>query len=409
MFDQSSVIVGLEVGTSKVCAVVGEATAAGALGIIGVGQARSRGVRKGEIVDPALAGEDIRNAIVEAEQMADVEIRSVYLGVTGGHVRGFNNRGVHPVVSADREIADDDVQDAIKNAKAINLPAENHVVHVIRQHFIVDGQDGILNPVGMLGAKIEVDVHVIHGSFNRLQNAIRAVKGLQLEVEDIVFNGLASSLALLSNEQKELGAVVIDIGGGTTEFAVCADGIVKHTGLLAVGGDHVSNDLAYGLKVPLSRAEQLKIEHGAALPDESVKGQTVSYTSSSGPTERTINLEHLRRIMSVRLEEIFQLIAREVDQAGLLEYLRAGIFLCGGGARIPQVQQLAERVFGLPASLGKTNSINGLRSALDQPEFATAIGLVKFGSFQTKKRTGRAGFTDGIKSKVSQLFRVARK
>jgi cell division protein FtsA len=409
MFDQSSVIVGLEVGTSKVCAVVGEVTAAGVIGIIGVGQARSRGVRKGEIVDPALAGEDIRNAIVEAEQMADVEIRSVYLGVTGGHVRGFNNRGVHPVVSADREITDDDVQDAIKNAKAINLPAENHVVHVIRQHFMVDGQDGILNPVGMLGAKIEVDVHVIHGNFNRLQNAIRAVKGLQLEVEDIVFNGLASSLALLSADQKELGAVVIDIGGGTTEFAVCADGIVKHTGLLAVGGDHVSNDLAYGLKVPLSRAEQLKVEHGGAVPDESVKGQTVSYTNSSGPTGRTINLEHLRRIMSVRLEEIFQLIAREVEQAGLLDYLRAGVFLCGGGARIPQVQQLAERVFGLPASLGKTNSINGLRSALDQPEFATAIGLVKFGSFQTKKRTGRAGFTDGIKSKVSQLFRVARK
>jgi len=409
MFDQSSVIVGLEVGTSKVCAVVGEAAAAGALGIIGIGQARSRGVRKGEIVDPVLAGEDIRNAIVEAEQMADVEIRSVYLGVTGGHVRGFNNRGVHPVVSADREITDDDVQDAIKNAKAINLPAENHVVHVIRQHFRVDGQDGILNPVGMLGAKIEVDVHVIHGSFNRLQNAIRAVKGLQLEVEDIVFNGLASSLALLSNEQKELGAVVIDMGGGTTEFAVCADGIVKHTGLLAVGGDHVSNDLAYGLKVPLSRAEQLKIEHGAAVPDESVKGQTVSYTNTSGATGRTINLEHLRRIMSLRLEEIFQLIAREVDQAGLLDYLRAGVFLCGGGARIPQVQQLAERVFGLPATLGKTNSINGLRSALDQPEFATAIGLVKFGSFQGKKRSGRAGFTDGIKSKVSQLFRVARK
>jgi cell division protein FtsA len=255
MFDQSSVFVGLEVGTSKVCAVVGEVSAAGALGIIGVGQARSRGVRKGEIVDLALATEDIRNAVVEAEQMADVEIRSVYLGVTGGHVRGFNNRGVHPVVSADREITEDDVQDAIKNARAINLPAENHVIHVIRQHFRVDSQDGIQNPVGMLGAKIEVDVHVIHGNFNRLQNAIRAVKGLQLEVEEIVFNGLASSLALLSSEQKELGAVVIDIGGGTTEFAVCADGIVKHTGLMAVGGDHVSNDLAYGLKVPLSRGD----------------------------------------------------------------------------------------------------------------------------------------------------------
>ena len=268
MFDQSSVIVGLEVGTSKICAVVGEVNDAGGLSIIGVGQARSRGVRKGEIIDAAIGTEDIRNAVVEAEQMADVEVRSVYLGVSGGHLRGFNNRGVHPVVSADREITDEDVQDAVKNAKAINLPAENHVVHVIRQHFRVDGQDGIQNPVGMLGAKVEVDVHVVHGNFNRLQNPIRAVKSLQLEVEDIVFNGLASSLALLSSEQKELGALVIDLGGGTTEYVVCADGIVKHTGLLAVGGDHISNDLAYGLKVPLSRAERLKIEHGSARVDD---------------------------------------------------------------------------------------------------------------------------------------------
>src|SRR6266478_6924512 len=202
MFDPSSIIVGLEVGTSKVCAVVGELSSEGALNIVGLGQARSRGVRKGEISDAPKAEEDVRHAIVEAEQMADVEIRSVYLGVTGSHLRGFNNRGVHPVVSADREITPEDVQDVIKNAKAINLPAENHVVHVIRQHFRVDGQDGVQNPVGMLGAKVEVDVHVVHGSFNRLQNPIRVVKGLQLEVEDIVFNGLASSLALLSNEQK---------------------------------------------------------------------------------------------------------------------------------------------------------------------------------------------------------------
>src|SRR6059036_3067047 len=324
MFDPSSIIVGLETGTSKICAVVGEVNPAGALNIVGVGQSRSRGVRKGEIADPSVASEDIRNAIVEAEQMADVEIRSVYLGVTGGHLRGFNNRGVHPVVSADREITDEDVQDAIKNAKAINLPAENHVVHVIRQHFRVDGQDGVQNPVGMLGAKVEVDVHVVHGNFNRLQNPIRAVKSLQLEVEDIVFNGLASSLALLTNEQKELGALIIDIGGGTTEYVLCADGIVKHTGLLAVGGDHVSNDLAYGLKVPLSRAEQLKIEHGSARVDDEVKGQTITIPGDVGMPHRTINIEHLRRIMSLRIEEIFQLIGQDLEQAGVLDYMRSG-------------------------------------------------------------------------------------
>ena len=194
--------------------------------------------------------------------MANVEIRSVYLGVTGNHIRGFSNHGVHPVVSADREITGEDVQDVVKNAKAINLPVENSVIHAIRQHFQVDDQTGILNPVGMFGAKVEVDVHVVHGHVNRLKNSVAVVKGLQLEVEEVVFNGLASSLSLLSNEQKELGSLVIDIGGGTTDYAVYCEGIIKHTGVLAVGGDHISNDLAYGLKVPLGRAEKFKVDHG---------------------------------------------------------------------------------------------------------------------------------------------------
>lgn len=405
MFEPSSIIVGLEIGTSKVCAVVGELSPEGALNIVGLGQARSRGVRKGEIADAPMAEDDVRQAIVEAEQMADVEIRSVYLGVTGGHLRGFNNRGVHPVVSADREISEEDVQDVIKNAKTINLPAENHVIHAIRQHFLVDGQDGISNPVGMLGARVEVDVHVVHGNLNRLQNAIRTVKGLQLEVEDIVFNGLASSLALLSNEQKELGSLVIDIGGGTTEYVVYANGIIKHTGVLAVGGDHVSNDLAYGLKVPLSRAEQLKLEQGSALMEESVKGQMITVASELGLPSRQINLEHVHRIMTLRWEEIFQLIGQDLDQAGVLDYLRAGVFLCGGGARTRDVARLAEQVLGVPASIGKTNSISGLKSALDQPEFASAIGLVKFGSFQQRKRTARASLREGLRTTLGQFFR----
>jgi cell division protein FtsA len=406
MFDPaSSIIVGLEIGTSKVCAVVGDLSADGALNIVGLGQARSRGVRKGEICDAPAAEEDVRHAILEAEQMADVEIRSVYLGVTGGHVRGFNNRGVHPVASADREISEADVQDVIKNAKTINLPAQNHVIHAIRQHFLVDGQDAITNPVGMLGARVEVDVHVVHGHLNRLQNAIRAVKGLQLEVDDIVFNGLASSLALLTSEQKELGSLVIDIGGGTTEYVVYANGIIKHTGVLAVGGDHVSNDLAFGLKVALSRAEQLKIEQGAAILDETSKGQTITLAGELGMPIKVLSLENLRRIMAVRLEEIFQLIAQDLEQVGVTNYLRAGVFLCGGGARIPQIAKLAEQTLQLPVSLGKTNSISGLKSALDQPEFATAIGLVKFGSFQQKKRGGKASLREGLRSTFGQFFK----
>jgi cell division protein FtsA len=407
MFDSSSIIVGLEIGTSKVCAVVGEMSAEGALNIIGLGQSRSRGVRKGEICDAPMAEEDVRNAIVEAEQMADVEIRSAYLGVTGGHIRGFNNRGVHPVVSADREISEDDVQDVIKNAKTINLPAQNHVIHAIRQHFLVDGQDGITNPIGMLGARIEVDVHVVHGNLNRLQNAIRTVKGLQLEVDEIVFNGLASSLALLTNEQKEMGALVIDIGGGTTEYVVYADGVIKHIGVLAVGGDHVSNDLAWGLKVPLSRAEQLKIEHGSALLDDAAGDQALTIANELGLPVKVINLQHLRRIMSLRLEEIFRLIGQDLEQTGLLDYLRAGVFICGGGARLPQIASLAEQLLQIPVSVGKTNSISGLRSALDQPEFATAIGLVKFGSFQQRKRASKSSLAENLKNSIGQLFNRA--
>ena len=309
MFDDPNIIAGLEIGTSKICVVVGELGTDGVPNIIGLGQSRSRGVRKGEIVDPEQVEEDLRAAMFEAEQMADVEIRSVYLGVSGGHIRGFNNRGVHPVVSADREITEDDVQDVIKNAKAINLPAENTRHSRRAPAFFVDGQDGVTNPVGMLGPRLEVDMHVIHGHANRLQNAIRLVRATQLEVDEIVFNGLASSLALLSREQKELGALVIDIGGGTTEFVVYSDGVIRHTGVLAVGGDHVSNDLAYGLKVPLSRAEKLKLEHGSALVDPAAKNQTITITNELGLALKSINAEHLQRIMALRLEEIFQLIA----------------------------------------------------------------------------------------------------
>jgi len=404
MFDSTCIIVGLEIGTSKICVVVGEINAAGALNIIGVGQARSRGVRKGEIADAALAEEDVRNAIVEAEQMADVEISSVYLGVTGNHIRGFNNHGVHPVPSADREITREDVQDVMKNAKAINLPADNTVVHAIRQHFHVDGQSGILNPVGMYGARVEVDMHVVHGHVDRLKNGIAVVKGLLLEVDEIVFTGLASALALLSSEQKELGSLVIDLGGGASEYVVYSQGIIKHTGVLAVGGDHISNDLAYGLKVPLGRAEDLKLEHGSALQDDLVKGQTISAPGQLGLPARTVNLEHLRRIMSLRLEETFRLIESELSHLELLDGLRAGVFLCGGGARIPGIQALAERVFQLPAFLGKTNSISGLKSALDQPEFATAIGLVKFGSLQQKRKPS-AGLAGGLKKTFAEIFR----
>lgn len=405
MFEAPSVIVGLEVGTSKICAIVGEVNASGEISIVGIGQAKSRGVRKGEIVDAASAEEDIRNAVVDAEQMADVEIRNVYLGVTGSHVKGFNNRGGHPVVSADREVMQEDVDDVLKNAKAINLPVDSAVVHTIRQHFSVDGHGGISNPVGLLGSRIEVDVHVVHGNYNRLQNPIRLLKSLQIDSEAIAFNGLASAMAVLTNEQKELGTLVIDMGAGTTEYVVYANGIVRHSGVLAVGGDHVTNDLAIGLKLPLAKAEQLKLEYGSAILAPHERGGTIKLSSEHGLTDRTINLDHLRRIISLRLAETLQIIEKDLDDAGLLDFLRAGVVLCGGVARTPGIEALAEQVFNMPVTASQPCPISGLASALNQPEFVTGIGLVKYGAFSQNRRVARSSLVGNIASSITSFFR----
>ncbi len=395
MFEENKIIAGIEIGTSKICVVVGELDHEGGLSIIGVGQARSRGVRKGEITNAQQAEEDVRNALYEAEKMADVEIRSVFLGVSGGHLRSFTNRGVHTVVSADREITEDDVQDVIKNAKAINLPADHSLIHAIRQHFYLDGQTGVTNPVGMLGQRLEVEMHVVHGQSTRLQNAIRLVRGTQLDVEEIVFNGVASSLAVLNHEQKELGALMVDVGGGTTEYVAYVDGAIRYTGVLAVGGDHVSNDLAYGLKIPLSRAEQLKKSHGFALQNSGNNHEMISLSSEFGLPTKQVNLHNLHSIMSMRLEEIFELVMADLERQGLVRFLRAGVFLCGGTSRVEGILALAENVFQMSASKGETTGISGLTSALEQPEFATAIGLVKYGSLskRTSKRSSKTGIT----------------
>ena len=400
----SQIIVGLEIGTSKICVVVGEVSDTQVANIIGLGQCKSRGVRKGEIVDASVVEEDVRNAIVEAEHMADVEIQSVFLGVTGSHMRGFNNTGVHPVVSADREINDADIQDVIKNAKAVNLPSDHSVIHVIRQHFRVDGQDGVLNPEGMLGSKMEVDVHVVSGRYNRLQNPIRLVSGLHLQVENIAFNGLASSLATLSTEQKELGTLVIDLGAGTTEYAIYSGGVIKHTGVLAVGGDHVSNDLAYGLKVPLGRAEQLKVDNGSAVIEPDSNNRLMDLSTDNIIPSKKINLNHLQMIMSMRLREIFELIANDIEKGGLVNYLRAGVVLCGGGARTPHITKLARDVFNLPAAIGRSSTVSGIKNALDEPEFSTSIGLIKFGAFQSQAMPKREGFGRAIRKQFVSIF-----
>ncbi|MFA6542956.1 MAG: cell division protein FtsA [Limisphaerales bacterium] len=399
--EKHTVIVGLEIGTAKVAAVVGEVTESGGVNVIGIGQCASRGVRKGEVVNADLAAEDVRNAIVEAEKSADVEIGSVYLSVTGSHLTSLNTHGVFSATSDDHEISPPDVNEVLANAKVFNRPSENSVLHAIRQHFTLNGQAGITDPVGMLGGKLELDMHVVHGATTRLQNPMRVVKGINLEVEELVFSGLASSLALLDNEQKHMGVLVVDFGAGTTEYVVYADGVTKHTGILAVGGDHVTNDLSYGLRMAPARAALLKREHGAATIEGSA-GQTLTLTSENGFPDRRVNLEHLRRIMVTRLEETFQLIDEDIGERGFHDQLRAGVCLCGGGARIRGIEQLASEIFGLPAALGRANAVGGLRSATDDPELATAVGLVKYGAMRQKGQQ-RVGLVGKLKNFAGSL------
>ena len=408
MFGDSNIIAGLEIGTSKICAVVGKAKADGSVNIIGVGQALSRGVRKGEIVDPKVVEEDVREAVAEAEQMANEEVRSVYLAVTGGHIKGFNHRGVHPVISADREVKPEDVEYVIQNAKAINLPYENTVILTTRQHFLVDGEGGVIDPVGMHGAQLQVDMHIIHGKTDRLQNGIRLVRSTSLEVEDIVFSGLAASLALLTAEQKELGALVIDLGAGTTEYAVYSEGIIRHSGVLTIGGDHLTNDLAIGLKVSLRRAEKLKREHGSAIVTESVRDQMVSVTDERGMEIKQVKVGQVQLIISLRIEEVFKIIADELEQEGLGNLLRAGVLLCGGCVHVPGIVALAEKVFQMNVSVGHANGISGLAKTLDEPEFATAIGLVKYGALRQRQPALRFSWWASLKEQVIKLIAFVR-
>jgi cell division protein FtsA len=371
-------IVGLEIGTSKICVVVGETRPDGTLKILGVGQAPSRGVRKGEIVDFETAMKCVHEAVVDAEQKSDVMIRSVYVAVAGGHIQGFNNRGC-VVLPEDRdEIDDQDVEDVKINAREVSIPAQNAFLHSIIQHYHVDGQDGVLNPVGMLGQKLEADFHIIHGVRTRIQNTIRCVKELPLEVEDVVFSPLASAQIVLTQHQKNLGALVVDIGGGTTDYILYVDGAVKQTGVLAVGGDHITNDISMGLRIPMARAEKLKTEEGSCVLGNCLPGETIILKDDSGFAGKEIERETLNTIIHLRLRETFELLKRTVEEEPFINYVGAGIFITGGCSLLSGIDHLAGEVFEMPAHVAHAQTTSGLTSAAENPQFSTGIGLLKY-------------------------------
>src|SRR5437899_3312650 len=375
----NDLMVGLEIGTSKICVVVGEARLDGTTKILGVGQAPSRGVRKGEIVDFETAMKCVLEALSDAETKSDVMIKGVYVGVTGAHIQSFNNRGCVMLPDDHEEIDEQDIEDVKVNAREVSIPAQNAFLHSIIQHYHVDGQDGVLNPVGMLGQKLGADFHIIHGVRTRIQNTIRCVKELPLEVEDVVFNALASAQVVLTQQQKNLGALVIDIGGGTTDFILYVDGAVKQSGTLGIGGDHITNDISMGLRLPIARAEKLKIEEGSVILGNCLPGETVVLQDESGFVGKEVERETLNTIVHMRVRETLELLKRRLKQQdNYLDYLSAGVFISGGCSMLKGIHHLAEDVFELPVHVGKAQSMAGVTSAIENPQLSTAIGLIKY-------------------------------
>src|ERR671935_549900 len=395
----NDLMVGLEIGTSKICVVVGEARLDGTTKILGVGQAPSRGVRKGEIVDFQTAMKCVLEALSDAETKSDVMIKGVYVGVTGAHIQSFNNRGCVILPDDHDEIDEQDIEDVKINAREVSIPAQNAFLHSIIQHYHVDGQDGVLNPIGMLGEKLEADFHIIHGVRTRIQNTIRCVKELPLDVEDVVFSGLASAQVVLTQQEKDLGALVIDMGGGTTDYVLYSEGAVRQSGCLAVGGDHITNDISMGLRIPMARAEKLKTEEGSCVLGNCLPGEMILLKDDSGFAGKEIERETLNTIIHMRLREAFELLKRRLEAEPYLSYLGAGIFITGGCSLLCGIDHLAEEIFEMPAHVAHAQTISRLTSALENPQFSSAIGLLKYAQAVQADRPRR-----GIRHVIGKLF-----
>ncbi len=364
---RSDILVGVEVGTSKVCAVVGETGREGTLRILGVGSAPSRGVRKGEIVDIAIATECVHDALADAETNSDAEIGSVSVAVTGSHIRSFNSRGAILIPSERFEIDEEDVSEVAVKAREVNIPTENAFLHSIIQHYYVDGQDGVLNPIGMVGRRLEADYHIIHGVKTRLQNTLRCIRENGVQLDEVVVNSLASAQAVLDQHQKDLGAVVIDMGGGVTDYIVYENGAVRHSGVLAVGGDHISNDISLGLRIPLTRAEKLKVEEGSTVLGQGTPGEMIVLKNDAGFSGKEVEREMLNTIIHARVREMFELIRKGIESEIPLHLLGAGVVLTGGCSLIKGIKDVAESVFDLPVSLAREAGCVGAEVGAQQP------------------------------------------
>lgn len=371
-------VVGLDVGTTKVVALVGNIVN-GMIEIVGLGKAESHGLEKGVVVDIGRTISSIRKAIEEAENMADIKISSVYVGITGKHITSINNSGTVSINRPDRIIIHDDVRRVVETAQAVQLPPESEMIHVIPRQYIVDGQDGITDPVGMTGTRLEVDVHIVTGSITAVHNLVRCVESLGIGIEQIVLEPLASSMAVLSSAEKELGVILMDIGGGTTDISVFRGGDIWFSKVIPIAGEHITNDITVGLQTPIEEAELIKKTAGTALVDGVGEDEKLEVATIGGDEKKTVSRKKLAKIIEPRIEELLDLGMQEIEDAGYRDLVPAGLVLTGGTSLLQGIVEFAAQRYDIPVRRGRIpQGIHGLRDIVESPIYATSIGLLRY-------------------------------
>ncbi|MFH1760461.1 MAG: cell division protein FtsA [bacterium] len=375
-----NIIVGLDIGTTKIGVLIGELDAGGEVNIVGVGVTPSDGLRKGVVINIDKTVKAIEKAVDEAELMAGIDVDSVYVGIAGDHIKSINSKGVIAVSRSDHEITPNDIDRVLEAAKAVPLPMDREILHVIPQEYIVDDQTGIKDPVGMCGVRMEAEVHIVTGAVTSVQNVFRSVEKAGLKINDIVLEPLASSYAVLNNDEKELGVVLLDMGGGTTDLAIFFEDSIRHSAVVGLGGKNVTGDIAIGLRTPVERAEEIKRRHGLAL-SSMVKGdEYIEVPGVGGRESKEVSRSVLASIIEPRLEEIFNLVLREIRRTEYADMLGAGLVITGGGALLEGCLDLAERVFKMPVRLGTPVGFGGLTESVKNPIFSTGVGLALYGA-----------------------------
>jgi cell division protein FtsA len=370
-------IVGLDIGTSKVLAIVGEVSAGAEVEIIGVGHHPARGMKKGVVANIESTVQSIQRAVEEAELMAGCQIYSVFAGVAGAHINSFNSHGV--VAIRDKEVGPDDVERVIEAARALAIPMDQRTLHILPQDFIIDGQEGIREPVGMSGVRLEAKVHIVTGAVSAAQNLIKCIRRCGLEVDDIILEQLASSQAVLTEDEKELGVCLVDIGGGTTDIAVFIDGAIRHTAVIPIAGDQVTNDIAVALRTPTQAAEEIKKKYGCALSTLVSSNDHIEAPSVGDRPPRKLVRQTLVEVIEPRVEELYGLVQSELRRSGFEDLLGAGIVITGGSSKLEGMVELAEEVFHVPVRLGIPQYLGGLSEVVRNPIYSTGVGLIQFG------------------------------